>query len=143
MLNSFPEELFEFIIKHLNDNNDIYNLRLVNKNFYKLLKVVPFYRNKIHIYDIKFKPNNIRWHKLNSVDYDKQIKFIKSRIRKNCSPKHVPTIIKKVDDIPRTKSGKIVELAVKKVINGEELNNKEAIANPASLEYFKNLGELK
>ena len=76
MLNSFPEELFEFIIKHLNDNNDIYNLRLVNKNFYKLLKVVPFYRNKIHIYDIKFKPNNIRWHKLNSIEYDKQIKFL-------------------------------------------------------------------
>ncbi|MDC0628106.1 acetoacetate--CoA ligase [Pelagibacteraceae bacterium] len=74
---------------------------------------------------------------------DEQIKFIKSRIRKNCSPKHVPTIIKKVPEIPRTKSGKIVELAVKKVINGEELNNKEAIANPASLEYFKNLGELK
>lgn len=76
MLNSFPEELFKFIIKHMDDNNDIYNLRLVNKNFYKLLKVVPFYRNKIHIYDIKFKPNNIRWHKLECVDYHKQIKFL-------------------------------------------------------------------
>ena len=76
MLNSFPEELHELIIKHLNDNNDIYNLRLVNKNFYKLLKVIPYYRNNIHIYDIKFKENNIRWHKLDSVDYDKQIKFL-------------------------------------------------------------------
>ena len=61
---------------------------------------------------------------------DKKIKAIKSRIRKNCSPKHVPTIIIKVPEIPRTKSGKIVELAVRKVIHGETINNKEAIANP-------------
>ena len=74
---------------------------------------------------------------------DEKIKSIKTRIRKNCSPKHVPAIIIKVPEIPRTKSGKIVELAVKKVINGEELNNKEAIANPDSLEYFKDLRELK
>jgi acetoacetyl-CoA synthetase len=74
---------------------------------------------------------------------DKKIKSIKSRIRKNCSPKHVPAIIIRVPEIPRTKSGKIVELAVKKVIHGEELNNKEAIANPDSLEYFKDLRELK
>jgi len=72
-----------------------------------------------------------------------KIRLIKSRIRKNCSPKHVPSIILKVPEIPRTKSGKIVELAVRKVINGEKLNNKEAIANPNSLNYFKNLKELK
>ena len=74
---------------------------------------------------------------------DKKIKSIKSRIRKNCSPKHVPAIIIKVPEIPRTKSGKIVELAVRKLINGEELNNKEAIANPESLDFFKNLSQLK
>ena len=74
---------------------------------------------------------------------DEKIKLIKNRIRKNCSPKHVPKIIIKVPEIPRTKSGKIVELAVKKLINGEELNNKEAIANPDSLKYFINLRELK
>ena len=74
---------------------------------------------------------------------DVKIKLIKSRIRKNCSPKHVPSIIIKVPEIPRTKSGKVVELAVKKIINGEELNNKEAIANPSCLEFFKNLNELK
>ena len=72
-----------------------------------------------------------------------KIKLIKAIIRKNCSPKHVPSIIIKVPEIPRTKSGKIVELAVRKIINGEELNNKEAIANPESLKYFKNLKELK
>ena len=66
----------------------------------------------------------------------KKIKLIKSRIRKNCSPKHVPAIIIKVPEIPRTKSGKIVELAVRQIINGEKINNKEAIANPESLRIF-------
>ena len=65
------------------------------------------------------------------------------KIRKNCSPKHVPSLIIKVPEIPRTKSGKIVELAVRKVINKEELNNLEAIANPKSLDFFKNLPQLK
>ena len=73
---------------------------------------------------------------------DEKIKSIKSKIRKNCSPKHVPTIIIKVPEIPKTKSGKIVELAVRQVINGEQINNKEAIANPDSLEFFKNLPQL-
>ena len=76
------------------------------------------------------------------LDKEKIIK-IKNKIKKNCSPKHVPTIIIRVPEIPRTKSGKIVELAVKKIINGEEPNNKEAIANPDSLNFFKNLKELK
>ena len=74
---------------------------------------------------------------------DEKIKLIKSKIRKNCSPKHVPSIIMKVPEIPRPKSGKIVELAVRKIINGEEINNKEAISNPDCLDYFKNLEELK
>ena len=74
---------------------------------------------------------------------DAKIKLIKSKIRNNCSPKHVPSIIIKVPEIPRTKSGKIVELAVRKIINGETINNKEAIANPSCLDYFKNLRELK
>ena len=52
---------------------------------------------------------------------DEKIKLIKSRIRKNCSPKHVPSIIIKVPEIPRTKSGKIVELAVRQVVNGEKI----------------------
>ena len=74
---------------------------------------------------------------------DEKIKSIKSRIRKNCSPKHVPSIIIKVPEIPRTKSGKIVELAVKRIIHGETINNKEAIANPESLKFFENLPQLK
>ena len=80
----------------------------------------------------------------NDQDIDEEkIKLIKSRIRKNCSPKHVPSIVIKVPEIPRTKSGKIVELAVRQVINGEKINNKEAISNPESLKYFENLPELK
>ena len=74
---------------------------------------------------------------------NEKIKLIKSRIRKNCSPKHVPAIIIKVPEIPRTKSGKIVELAVRKVIHRETVNNKEAIANPEALKYFENLPQLK
>jgi len=74
---------------------------------------------------------------------NEKIKTIKSRIRKNCSPKHVPSIIIKVPEIPKTKSGKIVELAVRKIIHGETINNKESIANPESLNFFKNLPQLK
>ena len=61
----------------------------------------------------------------------------------HCSPKHVPSLIIKVPAIPRTKSGKIVELAVRKIIHGEPINNKEAIANPEVLKYFENLPQLK
>ena len=74
---------------------------------------------------------------------DEKIKLIKSRIRKNCSPKHVPAIIIKAPEIPRTKSGKIVELAVRQIINGEKINNKEAIDNPDSLQFFEKLPQLK
>ena len=74
---------------------------------------------------------------------DEKSKLIKSRIRKNCSPKHVPALIIKVPEIPRTKSGKIVELAVKQTINGEKINNKEAIANPEALKFFEKLPQLK
>ena len=74
---------------------------------------------------------------------DSKIKTIRSVIRRNCSPKHVPAKIIKTPEIPRTKSGKIVELAVKKIINGEKINNIEAIANPGSLDFFKNLSILK
>jgi acetoacetyl-CoA synthetase len=74
---------------------------------------------------------------------EKKIQSIKARIRKNCSPKHVPSLIIKVPAIPRTKSGKIVEIAVKRIINGEKINNIEAIANPESLKFFESLSQLK
>ncbi len=74
---------------------------------------------------------------------EEKIKLIKKKIRTNCSPKHVPSLIIKVPEIPRTKSGKIVELAVRKIINGEEISNIDAIANPKSLDFYKNLTKLK
>ena len=74
---------------------------------------------------------------------DSLINKIKKKIRKNASPRHVPSKIIAVKDIPRTKSGKIVELAVKNTIEGNEIKNKEALANPEALKEFKNLKELK
>jgi len=67
---------------------------------------------------------------------------IKKKIRDNCTPRHVPAVILSVSDIPRTKSGKIVELAVRQVVHGEQVKNLEALANPEALEQFKNRKEL-
>ena len=68
---------------------------------------------------------------------------LKKEIRKQASARHVPTKIIKVSDIPRTKNGKIVELAVKNIIEGNKIKNIEAISNPEVLKEFKNLKELK
>jgi acetoacetyl-CoA synthetase len=67
---------------------------------------------------------------------------IKKRIRDNTTPRHVPAKILQVSDIPRTKSGKIVELAVRDVVHGRQVNNLEALANPEALEHFKDRREL-
>ena len=74
---------------------------------------------------------------------DSLLKKIKKQIRKNASPRHVPSKIIAVKDIPRTKSGKIVELAVKNTIEGNKIKNKEALLNPEVLREYKNLKELK
>jgi acetoacetyl-CoA synthetase len=71
------------------------------------------------------------------------LKRMKLQIRKNASPRHVPNKVIEVNDIPRTKSGKIVELAVKNIIEGNKIKNKEALANPESLKQFVNIKELK
>jgi acetoacetyl-CoA synthetase len=68
---------------------------------------------------------------------------IKARIRANTTPRHVPAKIIQVPDIPRTKSNKIVELAVRELVHGREVRNVEALANPEALEYFRDLEELK
>ena len=70
------------------------------------------------------------------------INKIKLQIKKNASPRHVPSKIIVVKDIPRTKSGKIVELAVKSKIEGSQIKNIQALANPEALEQFNNLKEL-
>ncbi|MDJ0956502.1 MAG: hypothetical protein QNI91_06585, partial [Arenicellales bacterium] len=68
---------------------------------------------------------------------------IKTRIRENTTIRHVPAKVIQVADIPRTKSGKIVELAVRSIVHGEQVKNKEALANPESLELFKDLADLQ
>ena len=71
------------------------------------------------------------------------IKNILDKIRKGCSPRHVPGKIIAVKDIPYTISGKKVEIAVKKIIAGKTVTNQDALSNPESLDLFKNLSELQ
>ena len=67
---------------------------------------------------------------------------IKKLIKENCTSRHVPSKILQVEDIPRTKSGKIVEIPVREIVHGREVKNKEALANPEALDYFKDRPEL-
>ena len=77
-------------------------------------------------------------HVLNSDLIDK----VKKQIRQKASPRHVPSKVISISDIPRTKNGKIVELAVKNIIEGNEIKNKEALANPEVLKEYTNIKEL-
>ena len=70
------------------------------------------------------------------------VKRIKDTIRANTTSRHVPSVILQVADIPRTKSNKIVELAVRAVVHGQPVKNQEALANPEALEHFRNRQEL-
>ncbi|MBN3561113.1 acetoacetate--CoA ligase [Aliamphritea spongicola] len=74
---------------------------------------------------------------------DDLITAIKRRIRSECTPRHVPAKIIAVTDIPRTRSGKITELAVRDVVHGRPVKNKEALANPEALELFAGIPELQ
>jgi acetoacetyl-CoA synthetase len=73
---------------------------------------------------------------------DALIARIRKQIREGASPRHVPAKILSVADIPRTKSGKITELAVRDVVHGREVKNKEALANPEALDLYKDLPDL-
>ena len=64
---------------------------------------------------------------------------IRTKIRNGATPRHVPARIVAVTDIPRTKSGKITELAVRDVVHGRAVKNKEALANPEALDLFRDL----
>mgnify|MGYP001410631253 FL=1 len=67
---------------------------------------------------------------------------ISSAIKYKCSPKHVPSVIVSIEDIPYTLNGKKVEIAVKNIIHGIEPKNKSSLSNPESLEYYKNIAEI-
>ncbi len=77
-----------------------------------------------------------------TLDDDLQTR-LKSHIREQTTPRHVPARIVQVSDIPRTRSGKIVELAVRKVVHGDSIDNIEALANPEALKLYENLPELQ
>jgi acetoacetyl-CoA synthetase len=68
---------------------------------------------------------------------------VRAHIRENTTPRHVPARVLQVSDIPRTKSGKIVELAVRNVVHNRPVKNLEALANPEALEEFRNRPELQ
>jgi acetoacetyl-CoA synthetase len=68
---------------------------------------------------------------------------IRARIRRHATPRHVPAKIVQVGDIPRTRSGKIVELAVRDLVHGRPVTNEEALANPEALAQFQELAELQ
>ena len=70
------------------------------------------------------------------------VERIKKQIRDNTTPRHVPAKVVQVQDIPRTKSGKIVELAVRNVVHDQPVKNVEALANPEALEFFRRRAEL-
>ncbi len=74
---------------------------------------------------------------------DALVDRIKLHIRTNTTPRHVPAKVVQVSDIPRTKSGKIVELAVRNVVHGRDVKNVEALANPEALEQYRDRLELK
>ena len=68
---------------------------------------------------------------------------IKDQVRANCTPRHVPAVVVQVADIPRTKSGKITELAVRDIVHGREVKNLDALANPEALELYRELEVLR
>ena len=75
-----------------------------------------------------------------SKELDNEINnLIKQRLRQECSPKHIPYKIFKVDDIPYTLNGKKIELAIKKIIDGDKVSNKSSIVNPESLKNFEKI----
>ena len=71
------------------------------------------------------------------------VKEIKSQIRSNCSPRHVPAKILETKGIPYTINLKKVEIAVKKIIQGDDVTNRDALANPEVLDLYKDIPELQ
>ena len=73
---------------------------------------------------------------------DKKINQIRSEIKLHCSPRHVPEKIIQIKEIPYTINGKKVEIAVKRIIQGEDVKNRDALIAPQVLSYYENIPEL-
>ena len=74
---------------------------------------------------------------------DALVDRIRDQVRRNATPRHVPARVVQVADIPRTKNGKIVELAVRSVVHGRPVANREALANPETLDLYVDIPELQ
>ena len=94
----------------------------------------------------EFKSVNETLVKVSKIDENELTQQLKEKvvyqIKKNLTPRHIPAKIISVLDIPRTRSGKITELAVRDIVHGKEIKNKEALANPEALLYFANIPDL-
>ena len=74
---------------------------------------------------------------------DELVKKIRQTVREKCTPRHMPAKVIQVAEIPRTKSGKIVELAVREVVHNREVKNIQSLANPQALELYRDLPDLQ
>jgi acetoacetyl-CoA synthetase len=74
---------------------------------------------------------------------DALVKKIRDQIRRHTTPRHVPAKILQAPDVPRTLNGKKVEIAATKIIHGEEVKNRDALANPEALDFFQGLEALQ
>ena len=74
---------------------------------------------------------------------EKLTEQIRLTIRHGATPRHVPAVVVAVDDLPRTRSGKIAEIAVREIVHGRSVNNHSALANPETLQLFDGLVELR
>jgi acetoacetyl-CoA synthetase len=73
---------------------------------------------------------------------DDLVDSIRRRVREDCSPRHVPNEVRQIDEVPRTLSGKVLEVPVKRILTGtpvQDAASRESLANPASLDYFVEL----
>ena len=73
---------------------------------------------------------------------DELIATIRQRVREDCSPRHVPNEVRQIDEVPRTLSGKVLEVPVKRILTGtppEQAASRESLANPAALDHFVSL----
>ena len=115
---------------------EIYSVVEKFKNVKESLAIGQSWDNDIRIvlFLVLNKPNSIN---------DNFIQKLKKTIRLEASPRHVPSKIIEVSDIPRTKNGKIVELAVKNIIEGNKIKNIQALANPEILKEYKNIPALR
>jgi len=73
---------------------------------------------------------------------EKLTERIRLMIRHGATPRHVPAVVVAVDDLPRTRSGKLAEIAVREIVHGRSVNNRAALANPDALDLFTDLPEL-